>query len=138
MATLTHPWYVEGLSTIYTMHIEMFCSKEYYSSRKSALIKIKQKGISDGGLLLFLSYTAPSCTDPADTRLFLGPKIFQFHGFPNVVHSFTPQLHGYELGPIVKKVTQFLSYTVFQNTLRHCNSGPYCSQKKVLIFFIFR
>ena len=24
-----------------------------------------------------------------------GPKIFQLHGFPNVGHSFTLQLHGY-------------------------------------------
>ena len=71
----------------------MFCSKEYYSSRKSALIKIKQKGISDGGLLLFLyskapSYTDPSCTDPA------APKFFKLQGFTNVGYSFTPQLLG--------------------------------------------
>ena len=25
----------------------------------------------------------------------LGPKFFQLHGFTNVGHSFTPQLHGY-------------------------------------------
>ena len=30
----------------------------------------------------------------------MGPKIFRIHG--NVGHSFTPQLHGYELGPIIK------------------------------------
>ena len=73
------------------------------------------------------SYTAPSCTDLADTRFLGGPKIFQIHGFPNVGHSFTPQLHVYLVGPIIKKVTRFLSYTVFQNTLRQCNSGPYYS-----------
>ena len=61
---------------------------------------------------------------PRKYMFFLGPKLFQIHGFPNVGHSFTPQLHGYELGPIIKKVTRFLSYTVFQNT--QCNSGPYC------------
>ena len=71
-----------------------------------------------------LSYMAPRCMDPADTLFFSGPKFFQIHGFPNVGHSFIPQLHGYELGPIVKKVTRFLSYMVFQNTLRQCNSGP--------------
>ena len=76
------------------------------------------------------SYTAPRCTDPTDTRVFLSPKFFQIHGFPNVGHYFTPQLHGYKLVPIVKKVTRFLSYTVFQNTLRQCNSGPYCTCKR--------
>ena len=73
------------------------------------------------------SYTAPRCTDPTDTHFLGGPKFFQIHGFPNVGHSFTLQLQGYELGPIIKKVTQFFSYTVFQNTLRQCNSGPYCT-----------
>ena len=59
---------------------------------------------------------------------FFGSKIFfQIHGFPNVGHSFTPQLYGYELGPMIKRITRFLSYTVFQNTLKQCNSGPYCS-----------
>ena len=72
-----------------------------------------------------LSYTVPRCTDPADTRFFGGPKFFHLHGFTNLGHYFTQQLHGYKLVPIVKKVTRFLSYTVFQNILRQCNSGPY-------------
>ena len=53
------------------------------------------------------SYTAPRCTDPADKRFLGGPKFFQIHGFPNVGYSFTPQLHGYELCPIIKKVTRY-------------------------------
>ena len=77
-------------------------------------------------------YTAPRCTDPADTRFVFGPKIFQIHGFPNIGHSFTPQLHGYFFGPIIKNVTRFLNYTVFQNTLRQCNSRPYCSNEKLV------
>ena len=32
----------------------------------------------------------------------MGSKIFQIHSFPNVGHSFISQLHGYELGPIIK------------------------------------
>ena len=56
-----------------------------------------------------LRYTAPRCTDPADTQFFLGPKFFQLHGFTNVGHSFTPQLHGYKVGFILKP-----SYTVFE------------------------
>ena len=80
------------------------------------------------------SYTAPRCTDPADTRFFLGPKFFQIHGFPNIGHSFTPQLHGYEFFSIIKKVTRFLSYTVFQNTLKQCTSGPYCMYTLSLYF----
>ena len=49
------------------------------------------------------SYKTPRCTDPADTRYELGPKIFQIHSFPNVGHSFTPQLQVYEVSPIVNK-----------------------------------
>ena len=53
------------------------------------------------------SYTAPRCTDPTDTHFLGGPKFFQIHGFPNVGHYFTPQLQGYKLVPIVKKVTRY-------------------------------
>ena len=50
----------------------------------------------------------PHGTRPLGTRtsqihgFCMGPKKFQIHGFPNVGHSFNPQLHGYELGPIIK------------------------------------
>ena len=43
----------------------------------------------------------PRGTRPRGTRTLqihgfdMGPKIFQLHGFPNVGHSFTSQLHGY-------------------------------------------
>ena len=59
------------------------------------------------------SYMAPRCTDFADTCFLGGPKFFQVHGFPNVGHSFTLQLHGFELGPIIKPRYTVLRYTVY-------------------------
>ena len=84
-----------------------------------------------------LSTVRPRGTWPLGTRTSqihgfdMDPNIFQLHGFPKVGHSFTLQLHGYELGTIIKKVTQFLSYMLFQNTFRQCNLGPYCINQNV-------
>ena len=45
----------------------------------------------------------PKVHGPRRYTFFLGPKFFQIHGFPNVGHYFTPQLHSYKLVPMVKQ-----------------------------------
>jgi hypothetical protein len=118
------------LDSVARQHCTYHCSELHLSLLSIALSIAKHCKINISSVLFSLyskapSYTAPRCMDPADTLFFLGPTFFQIHSFPNVGHSFTPQLHRYELGPIIKKVTRFLSYTVFQNTLRqallYCN-----------------
>ena len=71
-------------------------------------------------VIIFMTNTVrPGGTRPCGTRTWqiqcfdMGPKKFQMHGFPNVGHTFTPQLHGFELGPVVKLNYTVLRYTVY-------------------------
>ena len=42
-----------------------------------------------------LRVTRPQVARTPQIHVFLGPKFFQLHGFTNIGHSFTPQLHGF-------------------------------------------
>ena len=52
-------------------------------------------------IIFMINTVRPGGTRPCGTRTLqihgfdMGPKIFLLHGFPNVGHYFTSQLHGY-------------------------------------------
>ena len=73
--------------------VRLFGSPKYISNNSVAVLEVST---AEAGDTVRPCGTRPFGTQTSQIHGFdMGPKIFQLHGFPNVGHSFTSQLHGY-------------------------------------------